>query len=320
MSAPLVSAVVPTYGDDGTVCRAVQSVAAQTYEPIELVVVDDCSPRPARDDVAAVDTSSLHRVTVHRHESNQGASAARNTGIEHAEGEFVAFLDDDDEWRPTKIERQVDRYREVGDDVGAVYTGIEQVDADGRTNSVSTPGPEGWVTRRLLLGNFMGSFSILLADAESVAAAGELDERFPSWQDWEYYVRLSQVCAVAAVPEPLVVRHNEGDQISGDFDAKADVSAPLFVEKYRSLADEYGRLFGRRFQGRVAYETGYAGLRNRRFAAARRHMLRALAYDPSNTAALAYLLAAAGGGATYDRLRALKRSVVRLASGAADDA
>lgn len=311
MSSPLVSAVVPAYetGDGGSVARAVRSVAAQTYDPVELVVVDDCSPTPVVDTLTDVDTSTLDSVDIVRHEENQGASAARNTGIETAEGDLVAFLDADDEWRPEKIERQVTRYRETDESVRAVYTGIEQVDATGETNAVSPAAHEGDLRKRLLLGNVVGSFSVLLAEADALAETGPLDERFPSWQDWEYYVRLSTVAAFAAVPDPLVVRHNEGDQISRNYAAKAETSAPLFAEKYGPVAAEYGRRFHRRFRGHLAHELGYAALANGEYAAGRRHLLRAVALDPFQPDVYPHLLAALGGERIYEGARRLKRSL-----------
>ncbi|WP_415380086.1 glycosyltransferase family 2 protein [Halosimplex sp. TS25] len=309
MSTPLVSAVVPAYDTDGTVARAVRSVAAQTYDPIELVVVDDCSPQPVADTLTDVDISIFAGVEVVRHEENQGASAARNTGIGAADGDLVAFLDDDDEWRPKKLEQQVARYRETDESVQAVYTGIEQVDATGETNAVSPAKHEGNLRKRLLFGNVVGSFSVLLAGADALAKTGPLDERFPSWQDWEYYVRLAEVTRFAAVPDPLVVRHNEGNQISRNYVTKAETSAPLFAEKYGPVAAEYGRLFHRRFRGHLAHELGYAALANGQCAAGRRHLLRAVALDPFQPGVYPHLLAALGGERVYEGARRLKRSL-----------
>ncbi|MFC6864702.1 glycosyltransferase family 2 protein [Halomicroarcula sp. GCM10025817] len=312
MSSPLVSAVVPTYetDSDGTVARAVRSVAAQTYDPVELVVVDDCSPEPVADTVKDADAAGLADVTVVRHDENHGANAARNTGIEAADGEFVAFLDADDEWRPQKIERQVARYRETDESVRAVYTGIEQVGPAGETTAVSTADREGDLRKRLLLGNVVGSFSVLFVAADALGATGPLDERFPSWQDWEFYVRLSANTEFAAVAAPLVVRHNEGEQISRNYRAKAETSAPLLVEKYGPVAAEYGRLFHRRFRGHLAHELGYAALANGEYAAGRRHLLCAVALDPFQPNVYPHLLAALGGERVYEGARRLKRTLV----------
>lgn len=94
MQIPLVSVVIPTYDRPALLTRAIESVTAQTYSPTELVVVDDHSPAPdaARETVAAADTDGLHAVAFVREDENRGVSASRNTGIEHANGEYIAFL------------------------------------------------------------------------------------------------------------------------------------------------------------------------------------------------------------------------------------
>lgn len=101
---PKVSVVVPTYNRAGLLPRAIRSVLAQTYEDFELIVVDDHST----DRTPTVITSfGDPRLKVLRHPQNGGQSMAFNTGMEHAQGEYVAFLDDDDEWLPDKLGAQV---------------------------------------------------------------------------------------------------------------------------------------------------------------------------------------------------------------------
>ncbi|MFC6990634.1 glycosyltransferase family 2 protein [Haladaptatus sp. GCM10025707] len=94
---PTVSVVIPTYNRSEEVTHAIDSVLAQTYDDFELLVVDDGSTDDTEEVVTSYDDD---RVKFIEHEENQGAPAARNTGIEHAEGEYVAFLDSDDEWLP----------------------------------------------------------------------------------------------------------------------------------------------------------------------------------------------------------------------------
>jgi glycosyltransferase involved in cell wall biosynthesis len=93
--AVAVSAVIPTYRRADVVGRAVRSALAQTVSPLEVIVVDDEPSEAARVAVASVDDDRVRYVA---HERNRGLSAARNTALARAQGEFVAFLDDDDEW------------------------------------------------------------------------------------------------------------------------------------------------------------------------------------------------------------------------------
>ena len=103
---PLVSVIIPTFGRPDLLRETLQSVIGQSYENLEIIVVDDCSPFPIE-----LDTDD-GRVRVIRHERNLGPGAARNTALAVASGEFVAFLDDDDLFAFDRIERGV---REIGD-------------------------------------------------------------------------------------------------------------------------------------------------------------------------------------------------------------
>ena len=113
MSEPRVSVVIPAYRRDDVLGRAIDSALAQTVD-VEVLVVDDGS----EDDTAAVVAAYGDRVRYLVHDRNRGVSAARNTGVAAANGEYVAFLDSDDEWLPRKLAAQLDRI-ESGDWIGA---------------------------------------------------------------------------------------------------------------------------------------------------------------------------------------------------------
>jgi glycosyltransferase involved in cell wall biosynthesis len=104
MGAPLVSVVIPTTNRPHLVTRAIQSVLAQTITDLEVIVAVD-GPNP--ETLTALAAIADPRVTVVQHQTKAGAGAARNLGAEHASGKWIAFLDDDDEWLPAKLERQL---------------------------------------------------------------------------------------------------------------------------------------------------------------------------------------------------------------------
>ncbi|WP_435074274.1 glycosyltransferase family 2 protein [Halorubrum sp. HHNYT27] len=298
-----VSVVLPTYGRPEYFEEAVSSVAGQTYSAVELVVVDDCSPEPVAPLLDEVDTTGLD-VTLVRHEENRGACAARNTGIDEAGGEYIAFIDDDDVWVETKLARQIEVMESSDPAVGAVYTGQRFVNGDETTN-VRAPTTSGDVTAAILKGASLNPFSCMLVDASVVEAAGPLDVRFPSWQDREWYFRLSTHCEFAAIPEPLVIRRMGHEQISGDYEVKRDVSYPLLLEKHLGLAkaydceDEFRAYLNRSLAG--------SALQSGRYAAAVRHALVSLRYRPTYGAAWKTMAAAVGGPVTLGLVRRVKR-------------
>ena len=102
---PLISVIIPVFNRKDVLVRAVRSVLAQTFTDFDLIVVDDGS----REDIAEALGNVLQKpnVSLVRHETNRGAGASRNTGVAHATGRYVAFLDSDDEWRPEKLEHQL---------------------------------------------------------------------------------------------------------------------------------------------------------------------------------------------------------------------
>ena len=101
---PKVSVIIPTYNRADLLPRAVNSVLSQTFSDYEIIIVDDHSPDNTQDVIAAFTDPRIRSI---RHRTNRRQSAAINTGIANAMGEYIAFLDDDDEWLPNKLEGQV---------------------------------------------------------------------------------------------------------------------------------------------------------------------------------------------------------------------
>ncbi|WP_435064310.1 glycosyltransferase family 2 protein [Halobaculum sp. EA56] len=305
---PRVTAIVPAYGRPEFLREAVESVADQTYPNLELVVVDDHSPDPVEPAVEAAATEGLDR-RVLRHDENRGANAARRTGIDAAEGSILCFLDDDDYWRPSYVERVVEAFERGGPAVGVVTVGVEVVDADGERVGGATPRFAGDVTEAILVGEVQpGTYSRTAVRRAVVDEAGYPDERFPSWQDQEWHIRLSRHCEYASVPEELAVRrYSDREQITDDFAAKRDVSYPLLIRKHGDLAASYGPSVRRRFVGRLTRTLGFSALRNGHYLAALRYLLEAVGRNPRDRHTYAVLLAAVGGPLTYRPARRLRR-------------
>lgn len=212
-SVAQISVIIPTYNRKNTVTRAIDSVLAQTIRDIECIVIDDASADGTHEVLQAYDDN---RLTFIRHESNQGGSAARNTGIDASNGALIAFLDSDDTWKPRKLEIQLRRF-ESTDCVG-VYCATQR----SRQHLVKRlvelffdepTGLEGGaelINEVLSLRLAVHAGSTLLVDADIVKRINGFDETFVRHQDLEFLVRLLQNGHLAYVDEPLVILHESG--------------------------------------------------------------------------------------------------------------
>lgn len=200
----LVSAVIPTYNYAHFVADAIESALAQTYRPLEVIVVDDGST----DDTRSVLERYAGRIVAIR-KPNGGLSSARNAGIKAARGVCVAILDADDIWMPDKIERQMALLREHPE-AGAIGCGAELVDAQGRLKEVKLfPAPSGTRLERLravlLRQQWVGgSGSGALIPVTMLDRVGLFDEQLSAAEDWDMWLKLVAEGPVFNVPAPLV--------------------------------------------------------------------------------------------------------------------
>lgn len=302
---PLVSAIIPAYNRPRRTQRAVDSVAAQSYRPLELIVIDDGSVPPLEERLSLPE-DTLEKTVVVRHEENRGANVARNAGIEIASGQYLAFLDSDDEWLPEKIERQVARLERS--DHLASYTGAKHIDHEGRLNAVRRAIRSGDLLGVLLREDIIGMSSVVIETRNALEAAGPPDPGMPAWQDWEWYLRLAGAGVTwAAVREPLVRWHHDGEQLSGDYELKRDGAYPVMQDRIRHFARSERE--ARRGLACLDFRLGYSALANGRYSEARRLFLRAIRghmWEP------AFYLFLGLAGPHYPLMRRVKRWAVRL--------
>lgn len=298
---PLVTCVVPTHSRPEGLVRAVESVLAQTYRPLELVVVDDNPDVRAADLLADTETGSLERVRYLREGGHSGAGAARNTGVAAARGTYVAFLDDDDAWLPEKVGRQVAEL-ERDPSVGLCYTGTVELWPDGRRTHVPREVDEEDLTAELTCRNVVGSMSVVCVRAE-LAREHPFDAAMPAWEDLDWFLRLSRVTRFARLPDPLVeYDFTSENRLSESFD-RTDESYRRFVEKHTPALSG---LAARRMRGWAAFRAGNDAFDTGHYGAARRYFLRAVLAYPFESRFYPYLAAAAGGTTTHRLARRVR--------------
>ena len=208
--APTVSVVLATFNYGRFLAESMRSVLDQTFEDLELVVVDDGST----DETAEVLKAFGHdrRLTYVR-QAHRGPGAAFNRGLARARGRYVALHAADDAWLPTKLARQV-AVLDSQPHVGLVYTDTFIVDADGQPLRRHFEKPPfspvvGWVLPELLLSNFVPAPSVLLR-AEALARVGLHYEHLEVCEDWDLWLRIAEHFAFAYVDEPLVKVRRHG--------------------------------------------------------------------------------------------------------------
>jgi len=271
---PLVSVIIPTYKRPKKLQRAIESVVEQTYKNWELIVVNDHPECDVRDRLP--DHDAIRYV---HHDDNQGAPTARNNGIKRSEGKFVAFLDDDDEWDSKKIEQQVAVFNNSYDSLGVVYTGTEVRRCNNRT--YNSANKKDNLTKKLLKENFVGTLSSVLVRRSIIEQVGGFDIRFPSWQDKEWYIRLSQYCEFKPVNKYLTIRHMTGDDhISDDFEQLSENTYPLFINKFGNLARSFGYRYYRQWRSICAQNVSGYALRLNHATEARAYATRAIFWYP----------------------------------------
>ncbi len=186
---PTVSVIIPTYQRAHSVGRSIDSALSQTFSDLEVLVIDDGSTDGTDERVMSIDDPRVRYV---RLPQNSGVAAARNRGIRESRGRYVAFLDSDDIWFPDKIARQLERFEQLGEDIGLVYGGVEQHDGHGNTET-TRPSHRGRLHRELLRRNVIhGGGSNVMIPRHVVARVGFFDESLPAIEDYDYWLRISR--------------------------------------------------------------------------------------------------------------------------------
>jgi len=233
----LVSVVVPTFNRRQMLERALQSIENQSYDRIEVIVVDDGS---SEDLSGALGVCRKKAVKLIRLAENSGACVARNRGIDEAAGEYVAFLDSDDEWLPSKIERQVAILSSVeGRGIGIVTCGFSVV-RHSRVVKSWLPTESGSLWALALAGCRVGWGTPLVLLRRSLVELHRLrfDVRLGSRQDWDFFIQCALHAEVACVRSvEVLVNDHEGARVRSG--VRALESTKICRVKYSGLLCGY---------------------------------------------------------------------------------
>jgi glycosyltransferase involved in cell wall biosynthesis len=205
---PLVSVIIPAYNAETLITYTLESVASQTYQNIEIIVVDDGSS----DKTAEVVSSYMSRDPRIKliQQANSGVAVARNQGIQAACGEYIAPIDADDIWYPEKLEKQVACFLRSDPSVGMVYVWSADIDENNSiTGGFCAWSIDGDAYIPLIYSNFLGNASSPLIRRSCIEQVGGYNSKFKELnaqgcEDWELYLRIVEVYQVRVIPELLI--------------------------------------------------------------------------------------------------------------------
>jgi glycosyltransferase involved in cell wall biosynthesis len=278
-SDPAVAVVIPTYNRNSKLQRAVDSVLRQTYENWELYVVNDAPENSIQDVIP--DDDRIERI---QHDENKGAPAARNTGIKMGKTPYIAFLDDDDAWKPEKLERQVNVFQELSRDYGLVYTGRDIIENDSVVKT-HHPNATGDVFTELLGGNFIPSETPMIR-RECIEQIGGFDTELESSQDCDLWLRIARYYKVSAVPDSLAIAYQgHEDRISKNMRRKYS-GKMRFINKYREDLKENPAAMSTHLK-----QLGFYTMLINKPAESRRHLINSIKYDKTQITVSYYILA-----------------------------
>lgn len=246
-----VSVIIPTYNREKTIKRCIDSIVNQTMPPYEIIVVDDCS----MDNTLGILNKFYPDIKIVK-QNHRGAQAARNAGIRVAQGEYIAFLDSDDEWLPDKLELQI---RELKKNPDAVICGDGIIQQDwkgaipkiydatrrrnneiGRKKLYKLKGKSGYAYKKILRTSFC-LYQALLTSKKNLLDIGMLDENVPSYQEWDTAIRLAKRHEFIYLHKPLFIYHlHDGETISKDEHKSIDGLEYIYRKFQYEIAGELG--------------------------------------------------------------------------------
>ena len=207
----------------------IQSVLDQTLQDFEIIVVDDAS---AHDTSQIIERFNDKRIKAIYHNTNRGEAASRNTGVKASASEYIAFLDDDDEWFPEKLGLQVAKLENSLPGTGLIYTGVLFLDSINNKTWQQVPSHRGNTYEELMKGNIIQTPSTVLMKSECKETVGLFDGNIAYGLDYDYWIRISKLYSFEYIPGPLVKYRIHENRLSSNIELKARGA--------RDLARKYG--------------------------------------------------------------------------------
>lgn len=236
MNAPLVTVLIPAYNAAGTIERALESALSQSYEPKEVVVVNDASTDETSKIVMQYASEGVTLINL---DENLGVCGAMNAGLEKAAGDYIAFLDADDEWRTGKLEKQLAVLQQNPELIFVTCDG-DFLEADGTVadtvySEPSVDGPDAWKT--LLAYSFVAK-PCVVAQKAAILSCGGFKQDLRLAEDQDMWIRLAAMGAIKCIRESLVnIYLNPTSLTQTNFSNETTYLLPMINDHIENLGD-----------------------------------------------------------------------------------
>lgn len=229
-----ISVVVPAYNASSTIIETIASVQKQTFSDFELIIINDGS---TDNTLEILNTIQDSRIKIFSYE-NGGLSVARNRGISHATGEFIAFLDADDLWASDKLELQLAALKQHPK-AGVAYSWTHFMDEQGESFHADKPiFFEGNVYPQLLVHNFIASGSNPLIRKQAIESVGEFNPSVSGAADWDYWLRLAAQWPFTVVPKPQIFYRQSSSSMSSKVEFMEECQIQVIEQAFLSAPRE----------------------------------------------------------------------------------
>lgn len=272
---PKVTVVIPAYNAMRYLPETMETALAQTFTDFEVLVVNDGSTDNTAEWVSQVTDPRVRIVS----QENKGLAGARNTGIAHAKGEYIAYLDADDLWEPTKLEKQV-RCLDENPEVGLVYTWTALADQYGKsTGRVISSHAEGNVWQELIEFNMVCCGSTPLIRRSCFDVVGLFSPDVSPSDDWDMWLRIANKFSFGVVKEALIRYRQHPSNSSKNFQLMLDTSRTLIERTFASAPTESLYLRNRSY-GSIYLYLGWRAIENTDYKQAMHFRQQACAHRP----------------------------------------
>ncbi|MBM2832870.1 MAG: hypothetical protein HW406_31 [Candidatus Brocadiaceae bacterium] len=227
-----VDVIIPTHNRAEFLSSAIASVLNQTFQDFEITVVDDCSKDNILDSVRSFNDKRIQFI---RNEIHKGEAGSRNVGIMNSNAEYIAFLDDDDEWLPDKLKLQIDLLENSPATVGVVYTGYVEVNrANKKILWQMIPTQKGNIYNNIFVKNYVGVPSTVVLRRACFEKVGLFDENIIYPTDYDLWIRLSNKFCFEYIEKPLVRYYVHENSISRNLELRIR-GAEKILKKYHQI-------------------------------------------------------------------------------------